>query len=67
MFDKLITDQFTKTVDDLILASENDASFKEVIKWIDMQSVKSGISFYEMVYVITDNQLTQKKAKQFLR
>ena len=67
MFDKLITDQFTKTVDDLILASENDASFKEVIKWVDMQSVKSGISFYEMVYVITDKQLTQKKAKQFLR
>jgi hypothetical protein len=67
MFDKLITDQFTKTVDDLILASENDASFKEVIKWIDMQSVKSGISFYEMVYAITDKQITQKKAKQFLR
>ena len=67
MFDKLITDQFTKAVDDLILASENDASFKEVIRWVDMQSGKSGISFYEMVYIITDKQLTQKKAKQFLR
>jgi hypothetical protein len=52
MFEKLITDQFTRTVDDIILTSENDANFKEVIKWVDMQSVKNGISFYEMVYAI---------------
>jgi hypothetical protein len=67
MFEKLITDQFTRTVDDIILTSENDANFKEVIKWVDMQSVKNGISFYEMVYAITDKQLIQKKAEQFLR
>lgn len=30
-----------------------------------MQSANNGISFYEMVYVITDKQLIQKKAEQF--
>jgi hypothetical protein len=31
-----------------------------------MQSQKKGISFYEMVYTITDKQLTKKRAQQFL-
>lgn len=66
MFDLHISDQFTRIVDDLILASENDTGFKEVIQWVDMQSQKKGISFYEMVYTITDKQLTKKRAQQFL-
>lgn len=66
MFELRISDQFTRIVDDLILASENDIGFKEVIKWVDMQSQKKGISFYEMVYTITDKQLTKKRAQQFL-
>ena len=66
MFDLHISDQFTRIVDDLILASENDIGFKEVIQWVDTQSQKKGISFYEMVYTITDKQLTKKRAQQFL-
>ncbi|MGH9982365.1 MAG: hypothetical protein ACRD8W_00225 [Nitrososphaeraceae archaeon] len=66
MFDKHITNQFTRIVDDLVLASENDEEFTEVIKWVDTQSQKNGISFYEMVYNITDKQLTKKRAQHFL-
>jgi hypothetical protein len=66
VFDLHISDQFTRIVDDLILASENDTGFKEVIQWVDMQSQEKGISFYEMVYTITDKQLTKKRAQQFL-
>jgi len=66
VFDLHISDQFTRIVDDLILASENDIGFKEVIQWVDTQSQKKGISFYEMVYTITDKQLTKKRAQQFL-
>jgi hypothetical protein len=32
MFDKDIINQFTELVDDLILTSENDAKFAEIIK-----------------------------------
>jgi hypothetical protein len=66
VFDLHISDQFTRIVDDLILASKNNIGFKEVIQWVDMQSQKKGISFYEMVYTITDKQLTKKRAQQFL-
>lgn len=66
MFDKHITNQFTRIVDDLVLASENDEGFTEVIKWVDTQSQKNGISFYEMVYNITDKLLTKKRAQHFL-
>jgi hypothetical protein len=66
MFDKHVTNQFTRIVDDLVLASENDEEFTEVIKWVDTQSQKNGISFYEMVYNITDKQLTEKRAQHFL-
>ncbi len=66
MFDLHISNQFTRIVDDLILASQNDTGFKEVVHWVDMQSQKKGISFYEMVYTITDKQLTKKRAQEFL-
>jgi citrate synthase len=66
VFDKDIINQFTELVDDLILRSENDAKFAEIIKWVDVQSQKNRISFYEMVYIITDKQLTKKRAQQWL-
>jgi hypothetical protein len=66
VFDKDIINQFTELVDDLILRSENDAKFAEIIKWVDVQSQKNGISFYEMVYIITDKQLTKKRAHRWL-
>jgi hypothetical protein len=46
--------------------SENDAKFAEIIKWVDVQSQKNGMSFYEMVYIITDKQLIKKRAQQWL-
>jgi hypothetical protein len=66
VFDKDIINQFTELVDDLILRSENDAKFAEIIKWVDVQSQKNRISFYEMVYIITDKQLTKKRAHRWL-
>jgi hypothetical protein len=63
---KDIPNQFIKVIDDLILTSENDTRLAESIRWIDLQSQKNGISFYEMIYTITDKQLTKKRAQQWL-
>ena len=63
---KYIPNQFIRVIDDLILTSENDTRLAESIKWIDLQSQKNGISFYEMIYTITDKQLTKKRAQQWL-
>jgi hypothetical protein len=46
----------------MISFTRNDAKFAEVIKWVDAQSQKNGMSFYEMVYNITDKQLTKSTA-----
>jgi hypothetical protein len=61
-----IPNQFIKVIDDLILTSENDTRLAESIRWIDLQSQKNGISFYEMIYTITDKQLTKRRAQQWL-
>ena len=58
---------FTRVIDDLILDSRNDTKLAETIKWIDMQSQKNGISFYEMAFIITDKQMTKKRAQEWLK
>ena len=63
---KDIPNQFIRVIDDLILTSENDTRLAESIRWIDLQSQKNGISFYEMIYTITDKQLTKRRAQQWL-
>jgi hypothetical protein len=66
MINKENITQFTEVVDSLILTSENDTKLTETIRWIDRQSQKNGISFYEMAYIIVDKQLIKKKAQQWL-
>jgi hypothetical protein len=58
---------FTRIIDDLILNSRNDTKLAETIRWIDMQSQKNGISFYEMAFIITDKQMTKKRAQEWLK
>ena len=61
---KNIPKPFLKIVDDLILKSGNDTKLAESIRWIDLQSRKNMVSFYEMAYILTDKQLTKKRAQQ---
>jgi hypothetical protein len=57
---------FTKAVDDLILGSKNDTKLAQSIRWIDTQSQKKGVSFYEMAYVIASKQINKKRAQEWL-
>jgi len=58
---------FTRVIDYLILSSQNDPKLAEAIRWIDMQSQKKGINFYEMVFIITDKQMTKKRPQEWLK
>ena len=58
---------FARIIDDLILSSQNDTKLAESIRWIDSQSQKNGISFYEMAYIIADKQMTKKRAQEWLK
>jgi hypothetical protein len=64
---KNIPKPFLKIVDDLILKSVNDTKLAESIRWIDLQSRKNMVSFYEMAYILTDKQLTKKSAQQWVK
>ncbi len=63
---KDIPNLFIKIVDDLILKSGNDTKLAESIRWIDLQSQKNMVSFYEMAYIIADKHLVKKRAQQWV-
>jgi hypothetical protein len=62
-----INSLFARIIDDLILSSRNDTKLAESIRWIDMQSQKNGISFYEMAYIISNKQITKKRAQEWFK
>jgi hypothetical protein len=57
---------FIKIVDDLILKSGDDIKLAESIRWIDLQSQKNTVGFYEMAYTIVDRQLIKKRAQEWM-
>jgi hypothetical protein len=61
-----IPKSFLKIVDDLILKSGNDTKLAESLQWIDFQSRKNQVNFYEMAYILTDRQLAKKRAQQWV-
>ena len=65
MFGK-VDDHFIGIVDELVIMSESDAELAEGIRWIDSQSQKNGITFYEMALVVMRKHLAEKKAKEWL-
>jgi len=62
-----VDDQFMEMIDDLVVMSENDSELAEGLKWIDFQSQKSGLTFYEMAMIILRKHMVERKAKEWLR
>jgi len=62
----MITNIFTRVVDELVYLSENDPELANAIKWVDKQSNKKGITFYEMVFEILHKHDIKIKANQWL-
>jgi hypothetical protein len=54
--------RFKKIIDDYILSSSDDHSLLPAIRNIDIQSRKFGISFYQMIFMlIQDDSIDNKK------
>jgi len=59
---------FTNSIDELILeVAPNDPHLADSVKWLDEQSKKKGISFYDMVYDVLIKHDANQKAKKWLR
>ena len=59
-------EEFMKMVDELVNLAENDEELFAGIKWIDNESKKLGISFYEMFFIVLQRHLADEKAKEWL-
>lgn len=60
-------ENFIKIVDDLVVSAENDPDLAEGLKWIDMQSRKNGVTFYEMALVILKKHMAERRAKEWMK
>ncbi len=65
MFSK-VDDHFIGIVDELVIMAENDAELAEGIRWIDSQSRKNGVTFYEMALLVMRKHIAEKRAKEWL-
>ncbi|HKU48466.1 MAG TPA: hypothetical protein VJP79_00825 [Nitrososphaera sp.] len=61
-----VDDQFIGIIDDLVVMSEDDSELAEGLRWIDSQSRKQGVTFYEMAMIILRKHMAEKKAKEWL-
>jgi hypothetical protein len=61
-----VDDQFMGIIDDLVVMSENDAELAEGLRWIDSQSQKNGVTFYEMALIILRKHMAERRAREWL-
>ncbi|HEU4985337.1 MAG TPA: hypothetical protein VFT58_06825 [Nitrososphaera sp.] len=60
-------ENFIKVVDDLVVSAEGDPELAEGLKWIDMQSRKNGVTFYEMALLILKKHMAERRAKEWMK
>jgi tRNA(His) 5'-end guanylyltransferase len=62
-----VDDQFMDMIDDLVVMSEKDSELAEGLRWIDVQSQRNGLTFYEMAMVILRKHMAERRAKEWLK
>jgi hypothetical protein len=60
-------EQFIKMVDEMVMSAKHDSELAEGLKWIDMQSRKQGLTFYEMALIILKKHVAEKRAREWLK
>ena len=58
--------EFKKIIDEFILSSSDNESIKYVLRNIDFQAFKLGISFYQMIFILIQKNAIQNR-KSHLR
>jgi hypothetical protein len=62
-----VDDQFMEMIDDLVVMSEKDTELAEGLRWIDAQSQRNGLTFYEMAMIILRKHMAERRAKEWVR
>jgi len=56
--------KFKKIIDDFVLSSSDNESIKYILRNIDFEAFKLGISFYQMVFILIQKDAIHNKKSQ---
>ena len=59
MFPLYNDDKFKKIIDEFILSSSDNESIKYILRKIDFEAFKLGISFYQMIFLLIQKDVIQ--------
>ena len=57
-------DKFKKIIDEFILSSSDNESIKYILRNIDFEAFKLGISFYQMIFLLMQKDVFHKRKSQ---
>ena len=57
-------DKFKKIIDEFILYSSDNESIKYILRKIDFEAFKLGISFYQMIFILIQKDVIHKRKSQ---
>ena len=64
MFRHYNVHKFKKFIDEFILSSSDNESIKYILKQIDCEAFKLGISFYEMMFILIQKDAIRNRKSQ---
>ena len=64
MFQHYNDHKFKKIIDEFILSSSDNASIKYILKNIDFEAFKLGISFYQMIFILIQKDAIHNRKSQ---
>ena len=64
MFRHYNDDKFKKIIDEFILSSSDNESIKYILRNIDFEAFKLGISFYQMIFLLIQKDVIQNRKSQ---
>lgn len=59
--------KFMEMVDELVCMADQEEELFDGIKWIDRESKKLQISFYEMFFIVLQKHLSEERAKEWMK
>ena len=64
MFRHYNDDKFKKIIDEFILSSSDNETIKYILRNIDFEAFKLGISFYQMIFILIQKNAIQNRKSQ---
>ena len=58
-------DKFKKIIDEFILSSSDNESIKYILRNIDFEAFKLGISFYQMIFILIQKDAIHNRKSQY--